>query len=163
MLPAWATVALSAITAVAAVAASLGGVWLQGRAQRGRDDRERRYAAAADMATGLHQASQRLHEALEIGAALLADWGALPGHLPERVASEVVEAHRAVGEARARLGRVLLLFGDGPVSASATRCVTALRAGVVALETADVATARERFDEALPHLWAFTMEARQHL
>jgi hypothetical protein len=158
VLPAWATVTVSAITALAAIFGSLGAVIVKARYDRTQDRERRREDAAADMATALHQSATAAQRAVEVGYAQLVNWSGIG--LPDDLVSAIAEARRLNSEARAELGRVLLLYGQSPTSKAASTCATLLRRVLEALEQSDPQNAQDRWDDAYEHLWAFTDAAR---
>jgi hypothetical protein len=122
VLPAWATITLAAISALAGIVGGLSVTWIRIRFDRTENAEERTHQqelqeqrleheraeqwrdrlvrAADDFSTGTQQALLRVHEAIQA----VVNRGDRKG--------TVAEAERVIGEAIARVGRVKLLFGE---------------------------------------------------
>jgi hypothetical protein len=154
---------VSVWTVVVAIISGLSGgalgTWLQIRHERHEAFRERLITAADDLSTGLLQAIIGLDEAHSTclehafmnaqNQVTFRDPGT--GHMPAETKEALARSRALIGEARARVGRVALLFG--PVSApdrAATLAIWGLRDAFRALDAWPVPDL-EKFSDELAH------------
>jgi hypothetical protein len=164
MLPAWATVAVAAVSAAAGVTGGVVTTWLRIRADRTEGElrrREPRIVAADDFATGVLQAVNATREfarIIEYAPGLVVRRARWRG----RVATAHAEAERTIEVAHHRFPRVALLFRPtSNTTAEAERAIRALRHALAELneDPPSVDEARVALDSAEEHRLAFSQRA----